>query len=822
MKNIHVLICLMICNIGFAQVPVFEYITTLDAQYKTIPFHGHTYKGYVDNNDQPIIIGWFYDQSNPNDYTVGMIKNHEFDGWCYSPSMHYQGFAAWDNASKTIVPSGYGAYEVEPGKYMVADQSKSTGLGIMKCPGQYNHFLKNFYNVAEGKQISGKEAYSKILYEQKKDWLKQICAQKGIKYVEDAIYNHYRYSGGWKDGAAYYVGAGINIGGDYVFCGYIRNKNLDMHPKGYYEIYLDAGEGEGLNNVYFRQTIENGDTTKFQLGYSQCRTIVLDKDNHVKYLEQFDFGSNPQYARITHDFGGSRYWGILVGKNSIYEGEIWWNAKGFLEPYVKSELEHRELSLNGTRAVGFDLNTIYTYPSGNKYIYYKDGILDFPNNYALVEKIALDGSFTVGFFNSRENKPVYADEYDAQGNFIKSYVDANMIQILSMSRISRYNSAKKVEDKIEQMKNEHFMPLMGNGKIETSDYVYEGEFFFHKLNGKGVLKYKDQKSYLNGTFKNGLFVEGNGRIYMQDIDAIYEGELCVNESGNIVRNGRGKVESDIIQCEATWRNNRIYEGGFGSIKLTDGTYSGEFSTKEFTDSKENVIVDYFCIHGTGKMEKNNGDIYEGIWELNKFRQGTLTRGNGDRYDGSFINGNFSDGRISYANGDKYEGSFSRGHKGKGILTLRDGSVYQGDWTDKNMDSYFDITLSNGIEFHGWILNGMFHGDKVNYVDSLGNKYKGAMQQSHRSGLGQETFSNGDYIVATWDVNGPTSFIPASEYHYFWADGRSFHAIIDKNGQFAKGSYLTADGKKASKKDSKDWIFETVVEICDIDLHDIER
>ena len=129
----------------------------------------------------------------------------------------------------------------------------------------------------------------------------------------------------------------------------------------------------------------------------------------------------------------------------------------------------------------------------------------------------------------------------------------------------------------------------------------------------------------------------------------------------------GKIKKIKKNITLKLKNTKLFlkRGGKKNhiIKYKDGSnYIGE------------VNEDYFP-NGIGKMEYNNGDIYNGNWSQNK-KQGK--------------------GEMIYKNGDKYKGNWKNDVKhGEGIMKYSNGQIYDGIWwNDFYEDIFFHETIAS--------------------------------------------------------------------------------------------------------------------------------
>ncbi|MDR2777596.1 MAG: hypothetical protein LBB24_02400, partial [Rickettsiales bacterium] len=205
--------------------------------------------------------------------------------------------------------------------------------------------------------------------------------------------------------------------------------------------------------------------------------------------------------------------------------------------------------------------------------------------------------------------------------------------------------------------------------------TYEGDLPNGLPRGKGKQEYKNG-DFLEGTFENGEFIKGAGKITDSNGKIVYEGEL---EGPNIRANGHGK---------RVYKNGDFMKGAFKSGKFIKGT--GRIT---IDDGKEEIVYEgefsNESLQGKGRKEYKNGEFLDGIFEDGEFVSGTgkITIDDGKEeivYEGELEGPDdiktSGHGKIVYKNGDFLEGTFKNGEfiKGTGKTTSYDGkTIYKG-------------------------------------------------------------------------------------------------------------------------------------------------
>lgn len=184
----------------------------------------------------------------------------------------------------------------------------------------------------------------------------------------------------------------------------------------------------------------------------------------------------------------------------------------------------------------------------------------------------------------------------------------------------------------------------GEGWLETSSFIYKGQFKFGEFNGQGNLTQKNGIEYegewkmgkrsgsgvakfFDGSSFVGLFEndqpEGQGKLTLPDRKTSLEGVWLSaagasqqqQQSQQINQNSGAKTLRVIgtvrIQCPEFEYNGDLLEGrisGRGIMKLKNGdVYAGEFLNDQF--------------HGRGQLVNADGTMVTGIFREGKFVEG---------------------------------------------------------------------------------------------------------------------------------------------------------------------------------------------------------
>ena len=279
-------------------------------------------------------------------------------------------------------------------------------------------------------------------------------------------------------------------------------------------------------------------------------------------------------------------------------------------------------------------------------------------------------------------------------------------------------------------------------KIKYSDgNVFEGELKNGRFDGKGKIILCDKGVY-EGEFKNGK-IEGKGKMVYSDGN-FYEGNWKENKY-----DGKGilkKRNGDFL--DGIWNNNKctgkcilfgsVYEGdivngireGSGKTMLMHGEYDGHWLNDK--------------LHGYGKMNYRNGDVYEGNWKDDN---------------------RFGFGKMIYQNGDVYEGDWKNGKRhGIGKMIYRKKNEFPYDSSDRefNGEWFDDIRIFGELSLYygtmispiSFVNNLSFGYTKIIYQDE--RTYYGEILNNVPDGIGRMIYPNGKTQSGQWEKGVFTS------------------------------------------------------------------
>jgi hypothetical protein len=277
--------------------------------------------------------------------------------------------------------------------------------------------------------------------------------------------------------------------------------------------------------------------------------------------------------------------------------------------------------------------------------------------------------------------------------------------------------------------------------------------------------------FFDGTWENGVFVEGLWRIQTGDS---YKGTFKESKF-----HGKGHYcWADGEEYKGDWVNGK--RQGIGRYVHVDGSvYNGPF-----IDNKEDTTGGFIGVKKWGlkprrKRKKKTDQLETETKENNTQVQQTYT---GEWKEGA-IHGN---GKMLFANGAWFEGKFEHDKRcGQGTLHWNDGYCYQGLWKNDVMDGDGVITNQihrstqgtgfgdGGVVYKGSFLNGKKDGDGMEHFNDQSTykgKYKNGLPEGFGVWLGNET-------------RPYASIVRRESYEGEWKEGK-------KDG---KGHYITFSG-----------------------------
>ena len=293
-------------------------------------------------------------------------------------------------------------------------------------------------------------------------------------------------------------------------------------------------------------------------------------------------------------------------------------------------------------------------------------------------------------------------------------------------------------------------------KLDSTIYVFEGEFKNNEINGKGKLVCSDGFIF-NGNWLNFNF-SGDGRLYF-DNGNYWKGQIINNHP-----QGRGVL---------TYPSGDNY---FGDL------FDNSFNGKGIYTFKDGLSWDGDWKNGqaNGKMvikSSKNEVLTSGNYVNNEMNgQGYKIMINGEKWEGEWKNDvPTGKGLIYFPNSNFYSGEWTSLKKdnttlyvmhGKGTMKYNNGDVYNGDWFESKRNGLGKLVLSNGQVLEGEFVNDLF-------VEVFNPSYVNIGSQTWtNTNLNLDHFENGDKIKQVNSYAELQSSINNSEPAYCYLDFNS--------------------------------------------------
>lgn len=185
-----------------------------------------------------------------------------------------------------------------------------------------------------------------------------------------------------------------------------------------------------------------------------------------------------------------------------------------------------------------------------------------------------------------------------------------------------------------------------------------------------------------------------------------------------------------------WDNGAVYEGDFvnglfsgqGRLVRSASTYRGEFKLG--------------MKWGHGELVQVNGNIYRGEFERDEFQgHGRFEAPGGDVYEGEFDKGAFTGhGVLRRTDGSRYEGEFRNWHlEGAGAYTDRMGNAYAGMFADFVLVGKGTVKSKDGARYEGELAQWAPNGEGVMFLAN-GDVYRGHFTGGMFDGAGTMTYA----------------------------------------------------------------------------------
>uniref|UniRef100_A0A672PEK5 Alsin Rho guanine nucleotide exchange factor ALS2 n=1 Tax=Sinocyclocheilus grahami TaxID=75366 RepID=A0A672PEK5_SINGR len=226
--------------------------------------------------------------------------------------------------------------------------------------------------------------------------------------------------------------------------------------------------------------------------------------------------------------------------------------------------------------------------------------------------------------------------------------------------------------------------------------MYEGRWVSGKPNGRGVVKWPDERMY-TGTFKNGL-EDGFGDY------------VVPNKNLNICDHYQGQ-----------WKDGKMH--GFGTFRYASGEiYEGSF--------QDNMRHGHGMLR-SGKLNSTSPSVFIGQWQYDK-KSGygvfdDITRG--EKYMGMWLDDQRQGNAVVVTQfGLYYEGAFSNNKMmGNGVLLSEDDTTFEGEFSeDWTLNGKGVLTMPNKD-----YIEGSFSGVWGTGLKMSGSYYKPSLYDSDK-------------------------------------------------------------------------------------------
>ena len=258
---------------------------------------------------------------------------------------------------------------------------------------------------------------------------------------------------------------------------------------------------------------------------------------------------------------------------------------------------------------------------------------------------------------------------------------------------------------------------------------------------------------------------------------------CLNCNNNqnifysVIANKSDLYDKKIISNEEGINFAKKINGYFFKVTSTDN--------KNITKLFQNIIKKYII--------KNKKNIFN---EVNK---------KSNQYNGQIINGKKNGfGKMNYENGDLYEGNWKDGlREGEGTLINNNGAKYYGIWENDSLKDKIEIEYINGDIYKGNLKEGKKNGFGIYTYKLLNIVYEGYFENDFKNGKGKITFFNKRINRRNIDSNNINYELYEGDFLndkiegngiYYYDDGKIIKGIF-KNNKPIKGHVIYTNDKK---------------------------
>ena len=188
------------------------------------------------------------------------------------------------------------------------------------------------------------------------------------------------------------------------------------------------------------------------------------------------------------------------------------------------------------------------------------------------------------------------------------------------------------------------------------------------------------------------------------------------------------------------------------------------------------------------IKMNNGDIYEGGWNINGEKEGfgIFIYNNKQVYKGFWKENNFDEYGLLFNNAyNYYIGQIENGiAKGKGELLINNKVKYISDFDNNLPNGKGEIKyLDEEINYKGDIINGNKNGFGIlEFKD--GTKYEGEFKEDKYNGKGKIIYADGSEYEGNFNNN-----LKEGNGVYKWGDGKIYEGEFKNNIKNGKGKLI---------------------------------
>lgn len=266
-------------------------------------------------------------------------------------------------------------------------------------------------------------------------------------------------------------------------------------------------------------------------------------------------------------------------------------------------------------------------------------------------------------------------------------------------------------------------------------------------------------------FKTTINFEPDGKLTGSAIGLAFSGTFAMKGNRQTYKlDGSEATYTNVIK---KLTDSELHTSPLGNPSQTDSCIKKSAKKTETTQTSSSGYSDAKCIsgncmNGVGKLEVNDGSIYEGrfregkfhgngkltfsnkIWMESEFEDSVVKKVNKfNKPDGTICEGNWDStltgqGTCNLPDGSTYTGDFLNGDiEGKGSLRTidkKDGYTYKGGFLSNSFHGYGEMVFNNGDSYKGDFKDGVFSGKGV-YIRADKSKYVGDWENGNKHGIG---------------------------------------------------------------------------------------